>query len=193
MTNRDRELEQSLERSLTPRDARAPAEDRVAAVRLHAQANAATRSPTDDLELRRSTGPASRRDVLIGGIAASVGAVLGISGAVVATRSDGGPEGPPTEAIEFAAADERIRTTAALINHTWGTELMLDVEGLPGDNTYQVVYASTNDGPVVGGSFRSVEDTLLRCRFNAAVLRADVARIAVAGPDGREILSAKLI
>lgn len=214
MTDPDREFEQRIARALAPDSTRTPPDERVEAVRSHATQRAAkspapqpgvtagdtvqTRvsgpslhSGAEILELRKPARPATRRAVLIGGVAASVGAAFGVSGALFATRDEDEPQGPPTEPIEFAAVDDGVRTTAALINHTWGTELMLDIEGLPGDTTYQVVYAKRED-QVPAGSFLSVAGTVMRCRFNAAVLRSDVTRIAVAAPDGLEVLTADL-
>lgn len=52
---------------------------------------------------------------------------------------------------------------------------MLNVSGLPGGKVYRVVYRGTDGRPVNAGSFLSVADTLLRCRFNAGVLHADLA------------------
>lgn len=120
--------------------------------------------------------------------------MLGVGGAL-ATRDDQtpkGPKGPPTEPITFASAPSRVSTDAALINHTWGVELMLNVKGLPGGRIYQVVYEGTSGAPVVAGSFLSVADTLMKCRFNAALLRADTKAINVVGPDGNQVLRATL-
>lgn len=70
---------------------------------------------------------------------------------------------------------------------------MLDIEGLPGGRAYQVLYADTDGQPIFAGSFLSVADTLMRCRFNAAVLRADTSRVVVVDADNQEILRADLI
>ena len=47
-------------------------------------------------------------------------------------------------------------------------------------------------GRVSAGSMPAVDGVLMRCRFNAATLRADVREIAVADPEGNDVLLAEL-
>jgi len=185
----DPDLEQALGAALTPDPDRQPPADRVAALRAYAAAKADRPVDTDDgtapvVPLAPRHGK-PRREVLVGGIAASVGVMIGAAG-VLATRGDD-PKAVPTEPITFAAAAPEVRTTASLINHTWGVELLLDVEGLPAGAVYDVAYATAAGGTVPAGSFLSVADKLMKCRFNAAALRADVTHITVTGPDGEAL------
>ena len=99
--------------------------------------------------------------------------------------------GPQVESITFTG-DGAISAEAGLINHTWGTELMLDIRGLPGGRDYQVLYSPAEGEPVAAGSFRSVDDTLLKCRFNASLLRADVTAMSIVDSDGAPVLLADL-
>ncbi len=82
-------------------------------------------------------------------------------------------------------------TASALVNHTWGTELLLDVRGLTEGASYDVVYDATT-GEVAAGSLLAVPDVVMRCRFNAATLRTDVRAIELRGTDGSVALRAEL-
>lgn len=134
---------------------------------------------------------ARRRQFLLGALAASVGAAAGF-GAKSVFGEDSPSAGPPTEQIAFAGAAVDARTEARLINHTWGTELLLDVSGLADGQTYAVSYTDRNGTVSGAGSFLSVANTQLNCRFNAATLRADLAVISIADAAGTEMLRADL-
>ena len=99
--------------------------------------------------------------------------------------------GPPTEEVTFSGAAAEV-TTAALINHTWGTELLLDLSGLTAGTTYDVVYETVDSGEVTAGSLLAVADVVMKCRFNAAPLRADVAAIDLREAGGESVLRAVL-
>lgn len=131
---------------------------------------------------------ASRRDLLVGGVAASLGAAAGAAAALIGR--DDAPSGPPMEAIAFSGAT--VPATASLINHTWGTELVLDIADLPADRVYRVDYldqAGTNHD---AGSFRSVAGVTMKCRFNSEILRADATAIVISDDDGAVVLRAEL-
>lgn len=129
-----------------------------------------------------------RRQLLIGGVAAAVGAAAGFGGRDLLA---GDPSGAPTELIAFSGSPPGVRTDARLINHTWGTELLLDVTGLPAGEIYLVFYGGA-EGDVTAGSFLSVADKVLKCRFSAAPLRPDVASIVVRNADGTEVMRSDL-
>lgn len=205
----DPDLEAALAKALGTDPPRQPPPERVAAVRAYAAQARAHRTPPAEVEppvgtpppappgdatvvpLRARPARRGRRDVLIGAAAASIGAALGVGG-IVATRDPAAPAGPPTESVAFASVPDGVSTEAALVDHTWGTELMLDVEGLPGGQTYQVLYGDAEGQPSLAGSFRSVPDTLMRCRFNGAVLRTDLRRVSVVDPRNQVVLQADL-
>ncbi len=195
MSDDDRALEEALGRALDPRPEPTPHPDRVAALRAQAEDRARHHHAAGDHPRVVASTPRAdrkRRDMLVGGIAASIGAVLGVSGAVVAESDDDGPDPAATEQVTFASPAAGVTTEASLIDHTWGLELLLDVAGLPAERDYQVRYRSTRGDAVGAGSFRSVADTLMRCRFNAALLRGDTTAITVIDPDGSEVLRADL-
>ncbi len=68
---------------------------------------------------------------------------------------------------------------------------MLDLTGLAAGTSYDVVF-ETVSGPVGAGSLLAVPDVLMKCRFNAAPLRADVRAIEVRDPDGAAVLRSDL-
>jgi hypothetical protein len=183
----DDELLDALGDALAPPPREIPA-DRLAALRALAAEHAST-PPTADAEGDAAAdGPppasvtsiASRRSVLVGSIAAAVGAVAGVAATVAATGDDGGDEvaGPPTGPFEVTDLAPGATAEARTIDHTWGLELLLDIEGLPVDRTYAVSFA-TAEGAVSAGGFRSVA-VLMRCRFNATALLAEVTEVTIA-------------
>lgn len=183
----DDELVDRLTEALRPID-RDPPAARTAEVRRlvdteRARAGAAPTAPDQATPITSARtaaprrGGSSRRDLLLGGAAASAGVALGIAG-MLATRDDP-PEAPPTEAIKLAGAPAGVTATGALINHTWGVELLFDVTGLPVGRTYSVSYRSRTGEDLAVGGFRSVADVTMKCRFTGPVLRADAAAIEV--------------
>ncbi len=176
---------------------REPPPSRVAALRGAAEElRRGRRAEGSSLSRRRRSGGGTptrlprRRDLLIGGMAASVGAAAGVGGRELLSGDP--PVAPPTEVIAFVGAPSGVQSDARLINHTWGTELLLDVSGLPDGDTYRIEYVSPSGEITGAGSFLSVSATVMKCRFNAAPLRAGVAAISVVGPQGEEVMRADL-
>ena len=56
---------------------------------------------------------------------------------------------------------------------------------------YGVVF-ETAEGEVAAGSLLAVADVLMKCRFNAAPLRAEVRGIELRDPEGRAVLRSDL-
>ncbi len=178
----DDELLGALGDALAPPDRPVPA-DGLAAVR--AQASAASAGPPA-VGSGRGGGP-SRRTVLVGSIAAAVGAAAGIAGTVAATAGDRDEDaGPPTRPVAFDAVPTGATVTGRTIDHTWGMELLLDVEGLPVDRDLVVSY-QTASSAVSAGGFRSVA-VPMACRFNGTVLRDAVTEIVIADQATGEVV-----
>ena len=178
----DDELLGELGRALGHEPDRQPPPERVAAVRA-----AAERLSGGTVTPLPSRSP--RRLLLTSGVAAGVGGLAGFLGRDLTI-----PDAPPTapvEAITLQAA-EGVSATGGLINHTWGTELLLDVSGLEPGATYVVDYLLADGSTIPAGSLVAVADVLMKCRFNAAPLRADVRRIVVRDPEGRAAVSTVL-
>jgi len=181
-------------RALGYDDTREPPTERVAAIRAAAaqlrdeQAHAAGGS-------RASHRSSNRRTLLVGVAAATVGAALG--GGVVGGALGGGDEAPPTvptvptEALHLTGVPAGVTASGRLINHTWGTEVLLDVRDLPAGGVYRVGL-ETATGTTQAGSFLSVADVLMVCRFNAAPLRADVRAVVVRDARDEQVMRADL-
>lgn len=175
----DDELLGALGDALAPPDRPVPA-DGLAAVR--AQASAASAGPPAG-----SGAGASRRTVLVGSIAAAVGAAAGIAGTVAATAGDRSEDaGPPTRPVAFGAVPDGTTVTGRTIDHTWGMELLLDVDGLPVDRDFVVSYRTASSAVSAGG-FRSVA-VPMACRFNGTVLRDAVTEIVIADQESGEVV-----
>jgi hypothetical protein len=165
---------------------REPPSEGIAAVRMQAE-----RRRAELLAREGARAPAprrKRRDVLLGGVAASVGAAAGVAGYAIA---DDDPAAVPTEAIALEGAPRGVDATAALINHTWGVELLLTVSGLQAGATYDVVYRAAEGEDLRAGSFIGVAGSQL-CRMTGALLRDQVRAIEVLDADGAAVLRSRL-
>lgn len=183
----DDEILEELGRALGHDPTRTPPPDRVAAIRAAAEQmqpqHRAESSGADRSGTVVPIGHRSRRRMfLAGGIAAGVGGIAGYVGRDLTDESPPPEAGPPIEDVAFDTPDG-VSVEAGLINHTWGTELLLDVSGLRGGTTYDVVYRTTGGAEVAAGSLLAVSDVLMKCRFNAAPVRADVRGIEVRDGD----------
>ena len=125
---------------------------------------------------------------LLGGALASAGAALGVAGFAIV--DDDAPQ-PPTEPIGLSGAPRGVDANAALINHTWGVELLLTVSGLDAGRTYEVMFRSTAGRDVSAGSFVGIAGEQL-CRMTGALLRADTRAIEVLDDEGRTVLRSQL-
>ena len=161
----------------------------------------------DDSAALRPVGAPRRRRALLAAAAALVAGVgLGTAGTLAAQQvgeDDGpaartGPTGPPgtlgvAEPVSFepatGAAGAEVR--AEVIPHTWGTEAVLDVEGLAVGTTYDVRFLDASGDPVSAGAFLGSE-VEMHCSLNAAVLREDVVTLQIVGPDGELVRTADL-
>jgi len=182
--NDESALLRELGRALGHDPAETPPPERVEAVRAAAAAMAPAPAPT---RLR------PRRRALLGGLAAGVGGVAGYL--LHDVREDEPPTAAPVpmESIAFAPLADPSGTvsSSSLINHTWGTELVVDLSDLEAGTAYDVVF-DTVAGEVGAGSLLAVAGVLMRCRFNAAPLRADVRAIELRTASGTAVLRADL-
>lgn len=193
----DAELEAQLaERLAVP--PREPSAANVARVRADAEARRTEAAGTQGgdegpTSVRHGRRP-RRREVLVGGIAAGVGLVTGAGAAeVILGGSDtDGDSDVPTEPIELAGAPEGLTVAGHLIDHTWGVELVVQLDGLVGREAYDVRYRTTSGEQVVAGSFLADPELTVVCRCTAAVLRRDLAEVSVEQRQGPVRLVATL-
>lgn len=105
-------------------------------------------------------------------------------------------EGPPgtlgaVEQIDFAGEPDGSRVEASLVAHTWGTETVLELDGLEIGETFEVVLVSATGEQFPSGTFIGTEATVL-CRMNAAVLREEVVQVRIVSADEAVTLVADL-
>ncbi len=174
----DDRLWASLQGALGREVTREPPAERVAGVRAAVEEHRRSRSP---FGARPAWG---RRELLVGGIAASVGALAGVA----LSREDDPPD-VPVEAIAFTTAlPDGVTATAELIDHTWGLETILTATGLPAERTYRTTYLLADDEEIGAGAFLGVADTTVVCRMNGPVRRDEVRAIEIADAESGDLV-----
>jgi len=144
----------------------------------------------------RSTRRPSRRTLLTALGAAACLAVGAGAGALVATPRDGHVDGPPgtlgaVEPVAFAGAPSGVEVDGDVVAHTWGTETLLTVTGLPAGDPFTVVVVGDDGREYESGTFLGT-DVEIDCSLNAGVLREDVAAVEIRGADGADIAVAEV-
>lgn len=180
-------------RALGYDETREPPTERVAAVRQEATRlrDEGVRGGRGGRGLAPTGTHGNRRTLLVGIAAAAVGALGG--GVATSALTGDGDDSPkvPTEALTLTGVPAGVTASGRLINHTWGTEVLLDVQDLPAGGVYRVALETTA-GTTEAGSFLSVADVLMVCRFNAAPLRADVRAVVVRDARDEQVMRADL-
>jgi hypothetical protein len=95
------------------------------------------------------------------------------------------------EPLSFSVAPG-VEVEGHLIEHDWGTEIRLDVSGSRDGQTHRVTLVSEDGERVNSGTFIGIGDKMLRCTFNAALLRKDADRLEVRTPGGELVLFANV-
>ncbi|WP_298807078.1 hypothetical protein [uncultured Pseudokineococcus sp.] len=154
-------------------------------------ARAAVDEPaTDDLARRR------RSPWAVAAAAAALVLVGAGLGAGLASGGEGAPEGPPgtlgaLEQVAVVGEPAGVDADLAVVAHTWGTETVLDVAGLPVGGAYRVVLVGEDGAEAGSGSFLGSEEPV-ECRLNAALLREDVDRLVVLDAADAVVMTADL-
>jgi hypothetical protein len=193
LTPEEERLLERLAAGLTPQRP-GPPEDRVAAVRAHAQrrreeaATAGDGGP-DPVPL---TDRRRRREVLTGALAAAVGAAFGAIG-LEALDDDPSPE-VPTGPVELVVASPDVEAEAVSIDHTWGVEVILTTTGLtPGVVYRAAVQPADGTAAVSAGSFLGVDGVPVVCRMNASLLRAAATSFTVVDEQGAVVIAGRFV
>lgn len=97
----------------------------------------------------------------------------------------------PDLAGEDAESGAEVTVDGALVAHTWGTETVLEMTGLPMGGSYSVVLVGEDGQEIESGSFLGSERPV-ECRMNGALLREDVDRLEIRAEDGTPLTSAEL-
>ena len=155
----------------------------------HASAPAPTAPSAPVTPLR----PRRRPLVTVLGAAACLALGAGV-GALVAAPRDSTPEGPAgtlgaVEPIDFAGAPTGVRVEGDLVAHTWGTETLLTVTGLPVGTAFSVVVIDDEGGEHPSGAFLGTE-VEIDCQLTAAVTRDHVSSVEIRGADGELAVAA---
>lgn len=188
----------SAEPGLSPWREAVPGEDLRGRVEGVGRATSSTAAPhaTSD---RIARGTRRRRTrittalVTAGAACLALGLVLGLAlpGALSAP-----PSGPPgtlgaIERVDVVGEPAGMRIDAEIVAHTWGTEAVLDAEGLDAGATYSIVMLA-RDGEEFSAGAMLGSEVPIHCRVNAAVLRESVVRVEIRDADGAEIAAADL-
>jgi len=148
-------------------------------------------APVVPLRTRRS------RRVALTVLGAAACVAVGVGGGVLAaTPRDAHVAGPPgtlgaVEHVAFAGEPSGVAVDGDLVAHTWGTETVLTVDGLPTGEAFSVVVVDDTGAEHESGAFLGT-DVTIDCRMNAAVLREHVVAVEVRGADGVEIATASV-
>ncbi|WP_424467062.1 hypothetical protein [Pseudoclavibacter helvolus] len=134
-------------------------------------------------------------EVLLGVAAASL--VIGAVGGFLLPRAETPPPvGEPgtlgaVEGVDFQGEPAGVEIDGSVVAHTWGTETLLTVNGLPSGEFYSVVVVDEAGEDVGSGTFLGSE-VEINCAVNAAALREDVASVEIRGKSGDVVASAAL-
>ena len=133
---------------------------------------------------------------MIAGIAA-VGLVVGVIGGFFLPRPETPtPVGDPgtlgaVEPVDFQGEPVGVEIDGSVVAHTWGTETLLTVNGLPSGEFYSVVVVDAAGEDVGSGTFLGSE-VEINCAVNAAALREEVTSVEIRGLGGDVVASAAL-
>ncbi|MGH3086483.1 MAG: zf-HC2 domain-containing protein [Rubrobacteraceae bacterium] len=134
-----------------------------------------------------------RRRKFVAGLAVAAALLAGAVGLGIFFSA---PQGPPglgeEEPIAFVGEPAGVSEEAFLVAHTWGTEVVLEVEGLEPGEVYAVDLRREDGDTASAGTFVGVEDAPVECRLNGAVLRQDVRAVAIKDSEGRVVMRTDL-
>lgn len=97
---------------------------------------------------------------------------------------------PSLEAQSVAmqvAVDSPVESTARLVNHRWGMEVLLDGTGFTAGDHYRVMVMSRDGSRASAGSFVGVGEDALACRLTAEILQQDTVGFQVLDAGGRAV------
>lgn len=145
--------------------------------------------------MRQVVGPArTPRRLWLLAAAISLVMVAGLSLAIIRDAGDGtfglGEEEPIELVARTVPQEEDVVRDAHVVAHTWGTEIVLELDGLTEGDVFAVMLR-TNDGLVDAGSFLGTGE-VVSCRLNGAAMRRDVVGVVITNSAGTEILDADL-
>lgn len=143
-----------------------------------------------------TSGGRRYRVPLLAAAAAALLVIGGLGGSALATFQQAPPTGPPgtlgaIEGVQLSGSPAGTFFDASLVAHTWGTETVLAIDGLPVGESFEVVLVRTDGRELDSGTFLGAAQTVT-CRMNAAVLRGDVAALQIRNAAGTVVASSNL-
>ena len=144
---------------------------------------------------RRSAGLAAAAAIV--GVVVGSGVVLGVD--AYRQQPEAAPvaiTGPPGtlgayEEVAFTTTAPSVDIEGGLVAHTWGTETVLEMDGISDRGPYEVVLVDRSGVERPSGTFLGSHVTI-ECRMNAAVLRQDVTDIEIRTSGGTVLARAQL-
>lgn len=85
------------------------------------------------------------------------------------------------------AVDSPVESTARLVNHTWGMEVLLDGTGFAAGDRYRVMVMSRDGSKSSAGSFVGAGADPMACRLTAEVLQQDSVGFQVVDEGDRPV------
>lgn len=138
--------------------------------------------------LPRPAPPLPQVAAALAGVAVLVAIALALVPRPAPAPADLGVE----EAIAFSVVPPGVAVDGAVVAHTWGTEVKLEVEGLPAGVTYTVVVEPESGPAVIAGTMIGVKDRPITCALNGAVPRDQARSVIVVDADGGVVLRSNL-
>ena len=133
-----------------------------------------------------------RRGLKLAGAAVAVVA-LGLAAVVVGLPgTDEEPGLGDVEPVSFSGTPEDVSVDGSVIAHTWGTEVVLEMEGLEEGETYAVAIETESGESVSAGTFIGDADMTVDCELNGAVLREDASAVIATDDAGNVVFRSEL-
>lgn len=156
-----------------------------------AEAGSVERSPANDASPQRG-----RRAALLGLAAAGFTAMGATGGILIDHRRQAPPEGPPgtlgaVEEVPVEGVPSGASINVSLVAHTWGTETVLEIDGLGVGDTFEAVLVRDDGQEMSSGTFLGSELTIT-CRLNAAVLRERVVEVRIQDGAGSAVVASRV-
>lgn len=156
------------------------------------------RPAADEPSIRSAPSRRRERSRWLLPVTAAACLALGLGSGVVATNAIANivPSGTPgtlgaVEDVRFEGAPAGVTIDGSLVAHTWGTETLLEIDGLPVGESYSVFVVGESGERYAAGSFLGSAKTV-DCQMNSAVMRADASSVAIEDADGDVVAAAEL-
>ena len=153
-------------------------------------------NPSPELKekvVERTLGRPRRVPLAVASAAALLVVVIGAAALFVGLPNSDGPPGlGDEEPISFGSPPPGMTIEASVVAHTWGTELLMEAEGLEAGEVYAVSIEQEDGASVPTGTFIGVGEEEIDCALNAAVLRQNATAVVIADSDGDQVLRSNL-